>query len=619
MICARCHEESEGSEGACPACGGEALLDGRYRLEAMIGRGSRGAVFRATSLPDGEVVAVKELPLSGVMAPKVRELFEREARVLRGLDNPGIVAFREYRVVGEGGRRSLVVVTEFVEGRTLAEEVADVRPTELQVLGILEELLSILEYLHGLAPPVIHRDIKPGNVIRRAHDRRLVLVDFGSVRDVIRDPETGGSTVTGTFGYMAPEQFEGEASPATDIYGLGALVVALLSGQEPSAMTEYDKALHWEDRVQVHDETRKLLSEMLEPDPEVRAGNATDLRGRVRNLRMVLERSGLPAYMRPKNVVKRRTAEMLMLASFGAGTLFGLFLHHMPFSHDKPVPPGILTVSQPGDAADGVARVVPAVVDPPACAGDADGDGYGEGCPAGPDCDDGNAAVHPGAIELPGDGVDQDCDGREHNCPPYVTDSTTVALWHLDDGGSQVADASGAGRGGTGYGPAEVPEGRFGAALRFDGEDDRVVFNQRNLAYDTLTVEFWVLTTATEEGVVVCRDIVGQGSDWQIGLTAEGTVRFAIRNGTTVGAIPVNDGSFHHVACTRDERTGEKQIIVDGVIDVMEVGPTGNISGNALLTLGDTNHGAPRSPFDGVLDEVRISGVVRSLGELQCR
>src|SRR6185295_6373321 len=95
---------------------------------------------------------------------------------------------------------------------------------------LLGDAGEVLDYLHGRVPPVIHRDIKPSNVIRRP-DGSFALVDFGSVRDSLK-PE-GGSTVVGTFGYMAPEQFQGRALPASDVYGVGATLIALVSGLEP--------------------------------------------------------------------------------------------------------------------------------------------------------------------------------------------------------------------------------------------------------------------------------------------------------------------------------------------------------------------------------------------------
>ena len=102
--------------------------------------------------------------------------------------------------------------------------------SEGEVVRLLRDAAEVLDYLHGRAPPVIHRDLKPGNVIRRP-DGSFAFVDFGAVRDKLR-PE-GGSTVVGTFGYMAPEQFQGRALPASDVYAIGATALAMLTGQQP--------------------------------------------------------------------------------------------------------------------------------------------------------------------------------------------------------------------------------------------------------------------------------------------------------------------------------------------------------------------------------------------------
>src|SRR4029077_3528800 len=96
--------------------------------------------------------------------------------------------------------------------------------SELELRDVLARVLEILDYLHSRVPPVIHRDIKPSNLIR-APDGTIALVDFGGVLDGAR--ESGGSTIVGTFGYMAPEQLSGQVTPATDLYALGATIVAL--------------------------------------------------------------------------------------------------------------------------------------------------------------------------------------------------------------------------------------------------------------------------------------------------------------------------------------------------------------------------------------------------------
>jgi serine/threonine-protein kinase len=88
-------------------------------------------------------------------------------------------------------------VQDFVAGHTLAEELAEHRYGEAEVLAIVEELCEVLAYLHGRSPPVIHRDLKPRNVMRRTADGRLALIDFGAARDTVR--EQGGSLTTNHF------------------------------------------------------------------------------------------------------------------------------------------------------------------------------------------------------------------------------------------------------------------------------------------------------------------------------------------------------------------------------------------------------------------------------------
>jgi hypothetical protein len=135
-------------------------------------------------------------------------------------------------------------------------------------------VLEILDTIHNHTPPVIHRDIKPANLLRDAQGR-IALVDFGGVRDVLRD--SGGSTIVGTFGYMAPEQLHGQATPATDMYSLGATIVALARGIEPEDVPR--KGLRMD--LQTHlagraPELIAVLEAMTEPDPDARPQSARE-------------------------------------------------------------------------------------------------------------------------------------------------------------------------------------------------------------------------------------------------------------------------------------------------------------------------------------------------------
>ena len=288
MLCAACGEAVPDSGAAgCPRCGADPLLDGRYRLEAVVGRGAAATTYRACRLADSAVVAVKEMPLHRARSEKARALIAREARVLRELDHPAIPRVVDDFSVGAGKQAHLYIVQTFIEGRTLAEEARERRYSQSDVLLIIEELLAILGYLHGLSPPVIHRDVKPGNVLRRP-DGSLALIDFGSVRDVLRDVELGGSTVAGTFGYMAPEQFQGDADPRSDLYGVGALAVGLLTRREPRTMLDHNGRIVWEPHVQLHPASIRFLRRLLQPELSRRMPSAGAAEDDLRRARQAL-------------------------------------------------------------------------------------------------------------------------------------------------------------------------------------------------------------------------------------------------------------------------------------------------------------------------------------------
>ena len=220
MICARCAYESTPTD-VCGRCAQTPLLRSPagvvYRLEQIIGEGASGISYRATRLHDDAVVCIKELPFHRLSSFKAEELFRREARILRQLDHPSIPAYVDDFICGEGKALSLYLVQEFVDGITLEHEAKDKRYTEPEVWAIVAELASILDYLHNLHPPVIHRDLKPTNIMRRKGTGELVLIDFGSVKDAVYDVAAGGSTIAGTYGYMPPEQFYGKALCAISV------------------------------------------------------------------------------------------------------------------------------------------------------------------------------------------------------------------------------------------------------------------------------------------------------------------------------------------------------------------------------------------------------------------
>jgi len=232
-VAAACHPcaPSLGQDGAtvgeAMAPPAETLRDARYAIVRVLGEGGQATTFEAVDKRAGRLVAIKRFRVRGAKTWKEVELAEREATVLKALDHPALPRYVEH--FEEGGE--LFLVTEKIDGESLEAWKRERRPFDEQdVLRLLTEAAPVLDYLHRRAPPIIHRDLKPSNVIRRP-DGSFAFIDFGAVRD--RMKPQGGSTVVGTFGYMAPEQFQGRAMPASDVYALGATALSLLTGREP--------------------------------------------------------------------------------------------------------------------------------------------------------------------------------------------------------------------------------------------------------------------------------------------------------------------------------------------------------------------------------------------------
>ena len=257
-----------------------AVIGGRYRLERELGRGGFAVTWRATDLQTHGEVAVKLLSLRSVDHWRAVELFQREARVLQSLDHPGIPKYLDFIAPSSAtseGSDAFVLVQALAPGRSLDALIqSGWRATEAEARDIADQVLGILEYLHGRSPVVIHRDIKPGNLIR-AEDGRISLIDFGSVRDrLVATSEL--PSVAGTFGYMAPEQLQGQVTPAVDLYALGATLVHVLSHQAPSELPYSGLALDFRGAIHVSRGFERFLARLLMPVPEERYASASKAR-----------------------------------------------------------------------------------------------------------------------------------------------------------------------------------------------------------------------------------------------------------------------------------------------------------------------------------------------------
>lgn len=217
------------------------ILNNRYRVIKAISSGGFGetSLGQDTQMPSGRYCVIKQLK-STTNNPKlyqaVTERFQREAAILEDLgeNHPQIPRLYAYFSDEQG---QFYLVQEWIEGETLTQKVKNSGPlNENSVRQILMSLLSVLNYIHGRG--MIHRDIKPDNIILRARDNLPVLIDFGAVKESMEtEADSGGgappSIAIGTPGFMAIEQVAGRPVYASDLYSLGLTAIYLLTGKFP--------------------------------------------------------------------------------------------------------------------------------------------------------------------------------------------------------------------------------------------------------------------------------------------------------------------------------------------------------------------------------------------------
>lgn len=258
----------------CQACGSPLRLRDRYRALRALGRGGFGATFlaRDESLPGHPPCVIKQLRPSAD-APHIlemaRDLFQREAKILGKIGNhPHLPRLLDYFETNQ----EFFLVQEFINGNTLQQEVRKGGPfSEAGVKQFLSEALPIIQYVHD--SKVIHRDIKPANLIRRDEDKKLVLIDFGAVKDKVSPTPADNSDQTaltayaiGTPGYAPPEQMAMRPVYASDLYAVGVTCIYLLTGKPPKDL-DYDPTtgeILWRNLVDVSDHFANVLQKMLE-------------------------------------------------------------------------------------------------------------------------------------------------------------------------------------------------------------------------------------------------------------------------------------------------------------------------------------------------------------------
>ncbi len=252
------------------------ILRGHYKIISHLGGGGFGQTYLAEDidLPTHPTCVVKQLkPLSNepFVLETAKRLFDKEAEILYSLGShdriPRLLAhFQE----GE----EFYLVQEFADGLDLTQEIGKGKSwSETAAIALLKEILEILVFVHGRG--VVHRDIKPANLIRRSGDRKIVLIDFGAVKEIggMAADIQGNTNLTiaiGSPGYMPIEQMNGKPRLSSDIYAVGMMVIQSITGAEARSFTEHpDTAeLIWRDRLQgsYSSEFLDILDKMIRYD-----------------------------------------------------------------------------------------------------------------------------------------------------------------------------------------------------------------------------------------------------------------------------------------------------------------------------------------------------------------
>jgi predicted Ser/Thr protein kinase len=312
-----------------------AVIAGRYELGALLGEGGFGRVYAASDRRlDGRRVVVKILKMAAGAVLEKR--FQEEVRALCRLDHPGIVNVTDSGRLEDG---SAFLVMQYIDGPSLEQLRAREILAPERCLRLLRQVAEALGVAHEAG--ILHRDLKPSNILirdaRNPRKERPVLIDFGIARtDAAETAEVQTSVVTGTPGYMAPEQLIGRASQPTDLYALGVILFEMLTGRIPAAFANHGRGSEWIESAlrgsgrAIPDYVIRAVCRTLEIDPRNRPQSAAEFIG----------------MLQPRPEVARRRAIIaaggaaLLAAGWGALTL-------RPSNPARPTlvakPPGRLT------------------------------------------------------------------------------------------------------------------------------------------------------------------------------------------------------------------------------------------------------------------------------------
>ncbi|NMG09793.1 protein kinase [Brasilonema sp. UFV-L1] len=320
---------------AIASMGVGSILKGRYRIIRQLGGGGFSRTYLAEDIDRlNTICVIKQLQIcygEPTIYQIARRLFETEAQVLEQLGRhdqiPQLLAYFEQN-------QEFYLIQEFIDGEVLSREIIlGKQMSESYVIFLLRDVLKILEFVHQQG--VIHRDIKPSNLIRRKQDGKLVLIDFGAVKQISNQTlnsqgQTVASVSIGTPGYLPPEQVAGRPQFSSDIYALGILCIQALTGVPPYQLSDdcITGEISWCSQAQVSPQLARILDKMVYYDYRQRYQSATevlqDLQRSTTRIPVTASHPMLASRSATRTVVYRRRIWMLVTALIAVIALAGL-------------------------------------------------------------------------------------------------------------------------------------------------------------------------------------------------------------------------------------------------------------------------------------------------------
>ncbi|MGI0482982.1 CHASE2 domain-containing protein [Geminocystis sp. CENA526] len=268
------------------------IIVNRYEIVKALGKGSFGSTYLSRDLlrPGKPYCVVKRLTPSSKdekFLKIVQRLFKTEAKILEKVGKheqiPQLLAYIEEN-------NEFFLIQEYVEGKTIFKEIKEKKYTEIETLQLIEEIINILIFIQEFN--LIHRDIKPDNIIRRQSDNSLVLIDFGAVKEISSNFQNKQKTVIiGNDGYASPEQLAGQPCLNSDIYATGMVAIHCLTGIFPRKLPKDDKTgeIIWDSSQYVSFPTASIIKKMTRYHFCDRYQNAQEVMKDLRKFKMKIK------------------------------------------------------------------------------------------------------------------------------------------------------------------------------------------------------------------------------------------------------------------------------------------------------------------------------------------